>query len=493
MNVELILSATDGKIKEEKEEESEDKMDRGIVRIEEITIRNFKNVKYGRITLKNNRKNYKASVLGLYGQNGTGKTALIDAMALLKFALCGMKVPSTYADYINIESEYATMIFKFAVEMPEKEENYTVIYEFDLKKELADESKNVSENESIDEEQKKYKAAIANEVLSARAEGEKHRMSQIINTNTKAVFVPKSRYKEFIGEDQDVMMNLLVDKRYTYQDSRSFLFSREFLSVIRKHSQEDNYTSLLNRLVNYGHYELFIIKTKNTGLITLNALPLSFMYEGEKIGASGNFVLPIDRPQTLPDKIVVLTKKMLPHMNEVLSQIVPGLTISLHDFGLQILENGEKGHKVQLMSRKNSKEIPLRDESDGIKKIVSILQLLIMIYNRQSITVAIDELDSGLFEYLLGELLKIISEEGKGQLIFTSHNLRPLETIDRGFVAFTTTNPENRYIRLTNVKDNNNLRDFYYRDIILGSQKEDLYDLTNNYKISLAFKKAGGM
>ena len=145
------------------------------------------------------------------------------------------------------------------------------------------------------------------------------------------------------------------------------------------------------------------------------------------------------------------------------------------------------------MSRKNSKEIPLRDESDGIKKIVSILQLLIMIYNRQSITVAIDELDSGLFEYLLGELLKIISEEGKGQLIFTSHNLRPLETIDRGFVAFTTTNPENRYIRLTNVKDNNNLRDFYYRDIILGSQKEDLYDLTNNYKISLAFKKAGGM
>ena len=26
---------------------------------------------------------------------------------------------------------------------------------------------------------------------------------------------------------------------------------------------------------------------------------------------------------------------------------------------------------------------------------------------------------------LLGELLKIISEKGKGQLIFTSHNLRP--------------------------------------------------------------------
>lgn len=467
-------------------------MDQGTVRIEEVTIKNFKNVKNGQITLNNNRKKYKASVLGLYGQNGTGKTALIDAIALLKFALCGMKVPSTYADYINIESDYATMIFKFKVDMPKKECYYKVIYEFDLKKELVGEGRNVSENESMEEE-KQYKAVIANEVLSARIDGENHRMSQIINTNTKEVFVPKSKYKKLIGEDQDVMMNLLVDKRYTYQDSRSFLFSRELLNVIRKNNQEDNYTSLLNRLVNYGHYELFIIKTKNTGLITLNALPLSFMYEGEKSGASGNFVLPIDKPQTLPDKIVDLTNKMIPNMNEVLSQIVPGLTISLHDFGSQILENGETGHKVQLMSRKNSKEIPLRDESDGIKKIVSILQLLIMIYNRQSITVAIDELDSGLFEYLLGELLKIISEEGKGQLIFTSHNLRPLETIDRGFVAFTTTNPDNRYIRLTNVKDNNNLRDFYYRDIILGAQKEELYDLTNNYKISLAFKKAGGM
>ena len=69
---------------------------------------------------------------------------------------------------------------------------------------------------------------------------------------------------------------------------------------------------------------------------------------------------------------------------------------------------------------------------------VSQIKDLIMVYNNPSITVAIDELDSGIFEYLLGELLNIISEKGKGQLIFTSHNLRPLETIDKGFIAFTT-------------------------------------------------------
>ena len=120
-----------------------------------------------------------------------------------------------------------------------------------------------------------------------------------------------------------------------------------------------------------------------------------------------------------------------------------------------------------------------------------MLQLLIVVYNKSSITVAIDELDSGIFEYLLGELLKIISEKGKGQLIFTSHNLRPLETIDRGFVAFTTTNPQNRYIRFNHVKDNHNLRDFYFRDIVLGEQSEEVYEPTNNYEIALAFREAG--
>lgn len=117
--------------------------------------------------------------------------------------------------------------------------------------------------------------------------------------------------------------------------------------------------------------------------------------------------------------------------------------------------------------------------------------MLIVVYNQPSITVAIDELDSGVFEYLLGELVRIISEKGKGQLIFTSHNLRPLETLDRGFVAFTTTNPNKCYVRMTNVKDSNNLRDYYYRDIMLSENHDNLYEQTKNSEIAFAFREAG--
>ena len=61
------------------------------------------------------QKNYKASVLGLYGQNGSGKTALIDAIALLKFALCGRPIPKQYADFVNVDADAATLEYEFTV------------------------------------------------------------------------------------------------------------------------------------------------------------------------------------------------------------------------------------------------------------------------------------------------------------------------------------------------------------------------------------------
>ena len=223
----------------------------------------------------------------------------------------------------------------------------------------------------------------------------------------------------------------------------------------------------------------------------MNALPLSFKCTNNNKEAVGNLMLPLNIPAPIPEEAMPLIEKIINNMNIVLQQLVPGLTIGIVDLGPVVSKEGHPGRSIQLVSLKNRKTIPFRYESEGIKKIVSVLQLLIMVYNTPSITVAIDELDSGIFEYLLGEVLNIISEKGKGQLIFTSHNLRPLETIDKGFIAFTTTNPANRYIRLTNVKGNNNLRDFYYRDIVLGEQNEQVYNPTNNFEIALAFREAG--
>ena len=145
---------------------------------------------------------------------------------------------------------------------------------------------------------------------------------------------------------------------------------------------------------------------------------------------------------------------------------------------------------AELVAYREGEELPLRDESDGVRKIISVLSLIVAAYNDRSFTLAIDEFDAGVFEYLLGEILQTFEESGKGQFIFTSHNLRPLEVINKKFLAFTTTNPENRYFRLKNIAATNNLRDTYFREIILGEQEEQVYNKTKRFKIAAAMRKA---
>ena len=463
-----------------------------IVRIESITIQNFKNIKNGYLSFENSKKNYAASILGLYGQNGSGKTALIDALELLRLALSGKSLPPHFANFINVDSESATIKYALKVQSDKYKSAYDVVYELSLKREIDDSNQNM-DNPSTTEN---YKAIIVDEILSYSYEpeiGKRERFATIIDTRTEndKPFVPAAKYHVLVGKSKETLTNLMVAKQLARATSRSFIFSKELVNIIRQKCQKDYHRYLIDRMMVFGNYELFVINTSNTGLISMDALPLSFRYSENGKATVGNMLLKLNEPTLIPEQALGIVKKVVANMNIVLQQIVPGLTIGVRELGTQLNSNGSLGCRVQLISKKNSKEIPLKYESEGIKKIVSILQLLIVVYNKASITVAIDELDSGVFEYLLGEILRIISEKGKGQLIFTSHNLRPLETIDKGFIAFTTTNPDNRYIRMTNVKSSNNLRDFYYRDIILGEQDEPVYDTTNNYEIALAFREAG--
>ena len=159
---------------------------------------------------------------------------------------------------------------------------------------------------------------------------------------------------------------------------------------------------------------------------------------------------------------------------------------------MQRMDDGREGYKLELLSaREGQPPIPIRMESEGIIKIISILNALIQAFGNASICLAIDELDSGIFEYMLGELLSIFDKSAKGQLIFTSHNLRALEMLKKESIMFSTANPQNRYIHMKNIKNANNLRDVYLRSISLGGQKEAIYSETDSLMIARAFRKAG--
>ena len=448
------------------------------IRIDHIEINNFKNVKHGVIDLTSKKQN--ASVLALYGQNGSGKTALIECIEILKNAISGRKLPTYASELVNLDSDYSTLSFKFSI--TEDLDITYLVYKFSIKKEAV---------ETIELNEKSTYTAIFNEVvlISKYSNGKSvSPLKPLIDTTDGEPFGPQTKYRSLIG-NKELDTDVIVAKKLAYKSGTSFIFSNELLSLI-KNNTNDDIANPLFALNKYGIRNLFVLSTRDSAMINFDALPLVFRFESENNGASGKISIPIQGNGIIPEVFYDLLIKIIKSMNVVLEQIIPGLNVGVKNLGEELLKDNTKGIRVQLISIRGNKSIALKYESEGIKKIVAILQLLIVIYNNPTVTVAIDELDSGIFEYLLGEIMRIISEHGKGQLIFTSHNLRPLETIDKSFVAFTTVNPDNRYIRFTNVKTSNNLRDFYYRDIILGEQSEPVYEPTNNRKIAYAFLKA---
>ncbi len=464
------------------------------VRLEEITLENFKNVRYGKISLDMKKSNTQSDIVGVYGQNGSGKTALIEALSLLKILLCGKQMNKKFVEFISKEDKQAVLTFIFCVIDRNTNIETKVKYNVCIGKVEDFQDGNISGIVS-DDLNVSYIPAVIRETLSIQIIESgviKQKMMPYIDTESISVpFTPLSRYKELINQDKSINDNLMLSKKIAMLSSRAFIFSRELINTFRRNYTNSDFMKIYESLIYYGNFRLFIYGTNNAAMLNLDILPLPFNLKTGSSKVNGNIAIPINGNGLIPETAYDLAVKLIDNMNIVLKEIVPNLTISIGKLGEELSENSEKLFKVQLFSNKNSQPIPLSYESEGIKKIFSILQLLINVYNRYSFTVAIDELDSGIFEYLLGELLSIISNKGKGQLIFTSHNLRPLETLDKSCIVFTSTNSFNRYVRPTYIKATNNLRDYYYRDIALGEQTEEVYDMTNNADIAFAFREAG--
>ena len=238
---------------------------------------------------------------------------------------------------------------------------------------------------------------------------------------------------------------------------------------------------MIRELFDFALKDLFVIRNTHSGMITANfLLPMAFRVESDRIGMKGDFAIPLMKPAVLDAEKKELLHTIVEQINTVLCTIIPGMRIEDKDYGQQALDSGEDGWKIELMSvREGKRPIPIRMESEGIIKIISILNALIQAFANPSICLVIDELDAGIFEYMLGELLDIFQKSAKGQLIFTAHNLRALEMLNKESIMFSTVNPNNRYIHM------------YIRSITLGGQDEIIYDETDSLKIARAFRKAG--
>ena len=89
------------------------------VRIACLTLENFMNVGWGEICSSSYTEKspfLSSDMMGIYGQNGSGKTALIHAVRILKYCLEGMPLPSYMDEFIQKGKEKSNFQFSFLME-----------------------------------------------------------------------------------------------------------------------------------------------------------------------------------------------------------------------------------------------------------------------------------------------------------------------------------------------------------------------------------------
>lgn len=454
-----------------------------VVRLASLNISNIKNVRNGQIIMPNVcRKQlfYKnAEVLGVYGQNGSGKTAVIDTLYYLQTIMTGSSLDEEIADYIDANANRAEIIADFYIFAE------TAIYEVGYKVILRRTDRHVE---------------IIRETLSCAINQGDFRSNKTVfmdyrRSDQENIFTPKKRLDDVIGDSAENKTDLIVARKMAEKSNCSYIFSESSREIFCRNYDDNfrHYSLVIKTLFKYAIKDLFVIRNTHSGVISANfLLPVAFKIEQNDMGMKGDFGVPLTEPVVLNEERKKLLDTIVGQINMVLFTIIPGMRIDVHDYGMQLMDSGEKGYRVELVSaREGVPPIPIRMESEGIIKIISILNVLIQAFGSPSICLAIDELDAGIFEYMLGELLDIFNKSAKGQLIFTSHNLRALEMLDKESIIFSTANPDRRYIRMKNVKASNNLRDTYLRGITLGGQDEVIYEETDSLRIARAFRKAG--
>lgn len=462
-----------------------------LVRIVESELQNFKNVTYGDIKYVNYANaEYRAElqgsdINGIYGQNGSGKTAVIEALDILQHVMSGK--PIAYDEYEGMFSSDIPMKLStlFYIECGEKK--YKARYELFLERNIEEKKIQIhSENLLYYQSGKSWKSK-----RQVYFSNPFYDMQSILENIQAKIYSETEKATDKIRFFKSVQ-NLAV---FCAQRNVSLFFNdviNKSFAVENPNEEEIAFTNVINALFDFARWQFQVVKVNQLGAnYSNNFIPVNVHTESENEMLKGCIPLFINGRGEFPEDIFDKLENIVAAINIALKAIVPNLSIELLKLNEEKNTDGVTVIQVEVYSNREGKRFLIKYESEGIKRIISLLNYLVSLYNHPGICLVVDELDAGIFEYLLGELIGVLADEAKGQLIFTSHNLRIMEKLDKKNIICSTTNPRNRYISLKGIEKTHNRRDFYIRTIVLGGQKEKLYDDTDLYDIGYALKEAG--
>lgn len=420
-----------------------------------IKAKNFKSLKNIEINL-NRTKSKTNNFIAIYGENGSGKTNLVE---LFKF-LQQVTISRTIDVKLN-------MLPKEFFELKEKMLDNTPV---DMKP-LWQLSLNLEEYRMINE---KEDTEIEYGFKINDKEG-----FYSIKFNTEIVeeklyyFANKQKgyYFQLSKDEKGITKNLnnsiFINEKYNKEleeNVEKYWGKYSFLSLLTFESKDKNEEYVNNNISS----KMFDIIDKLVSMtIHVNKWFLKFVPD--------NYM----KNTVLADlKSGIISKEKINEIKKyenVLNMFFTQAYADIKSVKYLIEEKNEK-IKYKLYFNKmiggDLKSIPIELESEGTKKIIEEFDTLIGAIMGE--TVVIDEIDNGIHDLLMKNIILSIKDEITGQLIITTHNTLLLEILPKECIYILSVDYEgNKNINTIKeygikIQKNHNARDLYFKGVFGG-------------------------
>lgn len=428
-----------------------------------VKAKNFKSLKDIEFNL-NRTKTKTNQFISIYGENGSGKTNIVELFKLLQQSTMSRatdiamnKMPK---EFWKIQEEMSDQlpteirqIFQLSLNLKEyrmiDEEEATEI-EYGFKINNKEGFYYIKFDDEIIEEKLYYTAGKQRAYLFEI----KKEDNKIIKNLNKNIFINEKYNEELIDE---------IDKywgKYTFLSLLSF-------ETIEKNKEyiDNNISKNIIEVIN----EIWLM-TVHVDKGALRIMPDGFV----RVRKLNN----IQKGIVKKDKLSEIKK-----YENVLNIFFTQAYADIKEVKYEINEKEDRIHYELYFNKMiggQIKSIPSRLESDGTRRILN--QFDTIIGSLLGETVILDEIDNGIHDVLMKNIIMSIKDEITGQLIITTHNTLLLEILPKENIYILSTD-YNGNKTINSIKEygikiqrNNNARDLYFKGLFGGIPTTDYID-----------------
>ena len=428
-----------------------------------VKAKNFKSLKDIEFNL-NKTKTKTNQFISIYGENGSGKTNIVELFKLLQQSTMSRatdiamnKMPK---EFWKIQEEMSDQlpteirqIFQLSFNLKEyrmlDEEEATEI-EYGFKINNKDGFYYIKFDDEIIEEKLYYMAGKQRAYLfQINKENNK-----IIKNLNKNIFINEKYNEELIDG---------IDK---YWGKYTFLSLLSFETIEKNKDYIDN--NISKNIIEV--IDKIWLMTVHVDKGALKIIPDGFV----KVRKLNNIQKGIVKKDKLPE---------IKKYENVLNIFFTQAYADIKEVKYEINEKEDRIHYELYFNKMiggQIKSIPSRLESDGTRRILN--QFDTIIGSLLGETVILDEIDNGIHDVLMKNIIMSIKDEITGQLIITTHNTLLLEILPKENIYILSTD-YNGNKTINSIKEygikiqkNNNARDLYFKGVFGGIPTTDYID-----------------